>query len=393
MKFKEIIKRILTQKEELSEDKVQALIEEKKSGFQGLLSDEGAALLVAQDLTVEIEQDERLEELQVTDLISNLNDVTIIGRVLSVWPLREFTKRDGNIGKYVRLVLADKTGKIFCIFWDSKAEKISKEETLQGKMLKIAHGYTREGISKDVELHIGDRGDHIISPNVSEENYPKFDERELKFSDISEIKSERKNINVLAKVIKIGSVRKAENSYRKNSFGTVLLGNKDGIIKAYLWEDKAELLKKMKEGDILLIQKAITKEKFGRIFLTVNRLSSIKINPEDFRSKEVMPLKVDKIGVLKEKQRLANVEGTVVEKPVVKEVKTKMGEKIKLASFIIDDDSGRAKVLLWRDLANLANNLDLGNRVRVTGVYPREGLNDKELEVSSDSLTFIEKIS
>ena len=81
-----------------------------------MLSDEGAALLVAQDLNIEIEQQGSLEELQINDLIPNFNDVTITGRVVDVWPIREFTKRDGNIGKLARLVLTDKTGKIFCVF-------------------------------------------------------------------------------------------------------------------------------------------------------------------------------------------------------------------------------------------------------------------------------------
>ena len=113
MEFKNIIEKILAQKEDLNENEVIALVEEKKNDFQGLLSDEGAALLVAQDLDVEIEQQESLEELHINDLIPNLNDVTITGRVVDIWPIKEFTKRDGNIGKLTRLVLTDKTSNIF----------------------------------------------------------------------------------------------------------------------------------------------------------------------------------------------------------------------------------------------------------------------------------------
>jgi len=176
MKFKEIMDKILSKREDLSEDKILALIEEIKKDFQGLLSNDGAALLVAQDLDVDLEQNESFGELQISDLISGLNDVTITGRVVNVWPLKEFEKADGSPGKLVKFIIADKTDKMICLLWDSKAEEILKEEDLQGKILKILHGYTKEGISGKVELHLGYKGDIIISPKVPEENFPKLEE-------------------------------------------------------------------------------------------------------------------------------------------------------------------------------------------------------------------------
>jgi hypothetical protein len=40
------------------------------------------------------------------------------------------------------------------------------------------------------------------------------------------------------------------------------------------------------------------------------------------------------------------VEGNVVTQPVTKEVTTSQNEKIKLATFELDDETGRIKVLL-----------------------------------------------
>ncbi|WP_455276160.1 hypothetical protein [[Eubacterium] cellulosolvens] len=391
MKFKKIIEKMLEQKEDLTENDVIALVEEKKNDFQDLLSDEGAALLVAQDLDIDIEQQESLEELQINDLIPNLNDVTITGRVVDVWSIKEFTKRDGKTGKFVRLGFADKTGKIFCIFWDSKAEQISKHEDLQGSLLRILHGYTREGISKEVELHVGERGDYIIAPDVPEQNYPKYDEKRLELHDISNIKQEKNSVNIFAKVIKIGSTKQIKNSDRISNFGTVLLGNKDGIMKAYFWEDKVKLFDKIKEGDTLLIQRAFTKKKFNRIFLTVNSSSSVTINPKNLNPQEILPLKINKLREIKE-EKLVSIEGTIVEGPHIKEVITKKGEEIKLASFSIDDGSGQGRILLWRELADSANNLEKGNQIRAIGVYARLKPNDGELELSSNILTNIEKV-
>ncbi len=167
----EIIDEILSKKEDLSKEKILELIENRKSEFHGLLSEHGAALLVAQDLGVDINQD-KIKPLEIDDLISDLNNVTITGRVLDVFPLRDFTKKNGSIGRYIRIILADNTGKILCVAWNSKATDLSKSE-LQGKIVKICNAYTKEGINGEIEIHIGDRSNVIISTEASEEDFPK----------------------------------------------------------------------------------------------------------------------------------------------------------------------------------------------------------------------------
>ena len=128
-----------------------------------------------------------------------------------------------------------------------------------------------------------------------------------------------------------------------------------------------------------------------KISSSLHARKNVTINPKSLNPQEILPLKINKIGEIKE-QKLASIEGTVVEDPHIKEVITRKGEKIKLASFTIDDGSGQGKILLWRELADSANNLEKGNRIRAIGVYARLKPNDSELELSSDILTHIEKI-
>ena len=106
-----ILERILTQRRDLTQEKLLALIEDKKKQAGNLLSDEGATRLVAQDLLVEMEA-KRMAEIRIVDLVTGLNDVTITGRVVVVWPVQEFRKSDGSTGKILRFILADRTGKI-----------------------------------------------------------------------------------------------------------------------------------------------------------------------------------------------------------------------------------------------------------------------------------------
>jgi len=80
-----IVKEILSKREELSEEQILNLIEEKKKEGRGLLSEEGAARLVAEELLIQTRGTD-LGRMQVKDLVSGLNDVTISGRVLLTYP-------------------------------------------------------------------------------------------------------------------------------------------------------------------------------------------------------------------------------------------------------------------------------------------------------------------
>ena len=406
MKFKDIIKEILLQREDLSKDRLMELIDNRKSFFQGLLSEEGAALLVAQDLKVNIDQ-EKIKPLQIDDLVSDLNNITITGRVIHTSQIKEFVRADGSSGKYIKLILADKTGEIFCTAWDSKAEKIAKKE-LQNKIVKILRGYTRKGLNSEVELHIGDRGDIIISNDEFEENFPNKVEKkpnklknesrngsrilDFRLTKISDLALEMGSVNVLAKVIKIGKPRKSRNSIKKDGvFVDVLIGNKDGIIKTYFWDDKVKLLDDIKEGAVLLIQGALVKKKFERLFLTINKSCIVKTAQKSPISNEITSIKIDKISNIKQDFKLVSIEGKIVDNPNIKNIETRNGEKLKIASFNINDGSGVARILFWRELADFASKLNSGNLIRIFGLNPRFN-EEKELELQSDSLTFIERI-
>ncbi|MGA8856030.1 MAG: hypothetical protein WB643_02570, partial [Candidatus Bathyarchaeia archaeon] len=75
-----IVEDILSKRPDLSQDQVLELIDEKKKEGRGLLSDEGAARLVAEELLVQTRGTE-LGRMQVKGLVSGLNDVSISGRV------------------------------------------------------------------------------------------------------------------------------------------------------------------------------------------------------------------------------------------------------------------------------------------------------------------------
>src|SRR3972149_7520207 len=159
-----IVDDILSKRHDLSAEQVFALIEEKKKEGRGLLSDEGAARLVAEELLIQTHGTE-LGRMQVKHLVSGLNDVTISGRILLAWPPREFRRRDGTSGRIMRLVLADKSGRASCAIWDRHVDILSGVGNLQGRVVRIGHAYTRQGMAGDVEIHAGHRSSIEVDPH------------------------------------------------------------------------------------------------------------------------------------------------------------------------------------------------------------------------------------
>jgi hypothetical protein len=108
-------------------------------------------------------------------------------------------------------------------------------------------------------------------------------------------------------------------------------------------------------------------------------------------SNEITSIKIDKISDIKQDFKLVSIEGKIVDNPNIKNIETKNDEKLKLASFKMNDGSGIARIFLWRELADFASKLYSENMIRIFGLNPRYN-EENELELQSDSLTFIEKI-
>ncbi len=65
------------------------------------------------------------------------------------------------------------------------------------------------------------------------------------------------------------------------------------------------------------------------------------------------------------------------------------GTKNKVSNIYISDDTGRIKVALWGDHAEIVNGLDIGSEIRIIDAYAKPGRNE-EIELSAGARTRIE---
>lgn len=493
MQFENIIEKIITQRKDLTKKEIFNRIDSKKKEAQGLLSDEGAARIIAQELFVKV-NGKSFNQIKVTDLVTNLNDITLSARIISLWPIKEFNKSNGNIGKLLRIQLADRTGIIRCVLWNGKAEQLASEGDILGKIIRLSHAYTREDLTGAPEINCGDRCEITILPSEFGDNeFPeisnffknlndvKINDKEvniiatvnskpeiinfkqdeeggnvlrssitngtitmnlvswndkvgllrginpgdilhimraqiredpikkpeihlgkgstvtilksktpktitkLKFSRIIDLKSGT-NSAIIVRVINSGKIREFTRSDGSTSkYGSLLVGDNTGLIRLFLWDEKTDIMNKINQDDILLVENSQIKEKTAEIFISVSKSGIIKLNPKITDIKPPSYPERISINDLNNLSRPVIIEG-IVEESFLNDIQLSNGETVKVANIILNDDNSRANLSFWRTLADEVISLKSGMKIRVIGVQPKTKTSD-QVSMSSSELT------
>jgi ssDNA-binding replication factor A large subunit len=102
---------------------------------------------------------------EMSDLTAGMWDVDIEGKVATVYDEKEFTTEDGRDGRVRNVLLADESGATRVTFWNDDVDKI--KEIKEGDVIKILHGYVKEGFRGGVEFQVGRKAEIHINPKES----------------------------------------------------------------------------------------------------------------------------------------------------------------------------------------------------------------------------------
>jgi len=156
--IEEIIAKI-KERSALSEEEILSRMDEKVKQLSGLISREGAAHIVANELGIKLFETIS-GRVEIKNILSGMRDVETVGRVERVFPITEFSRESGA-GKVSSFILSDSTGSIRIVLWNEQAELISKMNP--NDVVKIKSGYVRERNSA-LEVHINQKSKVIINP-------------------------------------------------------------------------------------------------------------------------------------------------------------------------------------------------------------------------------------
>lgn len=197
--YDEIIERI-KKEANLTEQEIEERIQKKLKQLSGLISREGAAHIIANELNVKVFSDITKKKYKINEIPVGLRNIGISGKVIKNYGVREFSteRRSGKVGS---LLVGDETGTIRLVFWDdSLTNQIN--DIKENDIVKVKGGYVRENQGFK-EIHLGNNSSLSINPEGEViENVVVREKRELFKKKISEL-SENEFVEVIGTVVQI----------------------------------------------------------------------------------------------------------------------------------------------------------------------------------------------
>jgi ssDNA-binding replication factor A large subunit len=275
MTAEEIIQQIRAKHPEVSRDQILEALQVEKSKTGGLIAEETLLRLIAARHGVETLQKKVYRKLSISHLVPGLNDVTVTGRVVVVYPPRTFEGE--RSGKVANLLIADKDATLRVVLWNDKVDLVESGELKTGQVARFFHGYTREDRKGKVELHLGSKSQIEIEPqNIKPEEYPSIGKFATKIGKITKAHT---NIH-LAGTVK--EVFPASTFTRSDmSTGTVMrltLKDETGEIPVVIWNEKAEELAKSLtiNANLQLVNARVKESASGELEIHVNSYTHVE---------------------------------------------------------------------------------------------------------------------
>jgi replication factor A1 len=355
----------------LTPEEFRSKVETKFSEMNGLCDSRTAAMLVASELGLN-------ENIKIKDMTADKGNVIFIAKVTSVGDIKEFSRDNDTMGRVVNLNLADETGSIRAALWDDAADLVKIGNLKMGQTIKVK-GFVKQG-QRGLEVNVG-RGGNV-------EHVEKEVPVNLKPHKISEIKAGMNDLNVLGKVLDIGKVRTfARKDGKTGKVANITIGDETGKIRVTLWDSKAES-PGVNAGDIVEIMNAYARENTFSNSTELSLGSGGGITKSSAVVTYIEPLTpISDIGI----NSAYSVAGHVSGIDDIREFDRPDGTKSKVSNIYISDNTGRIKVALWAEHADLVNELEIGSEIQIVDAFAKSGRNE-EVELSAGARTSIQVI-
>jgi len=142
-------------------EEIDRRVEAKRAKLSGLISREGAAQIIASELGLNFDN----EQLKIEELLPGMRKANVIGKIINLFPVRNFTTKKGDVGKVANMILADETSNIKVVLWDTNHIELVETKALSiGSVVEIHNASVR-----DNELHLGSFSEIKISKEQIED--------------------------------------------------------------------------------------------------------------------------------------------------------------------------------------------------------------------------------
>ena len=115
-----------------SEAELEKQVQNKAKEFGGFMSERGVLFVIAKEKGVQLRSPdidqqlyETLEEefdyddftVDISEVKESMSNIVLLGKVIKVFPSREFTRKDGSMGAVCSFLLGDSTKSVKIVLW------------------------------------------------------------------------------------------------------------------------------------------------------------------------------------------------------------------------------------------------------------------------------------
>jgi replication factor A1 len=369
----EIIARILSRRSDLKRDDLQRMVKNKMERVGELLTEEGALYMVANELGISLSNRKDLKtKISITDIMPGADDVTVYGKVMYVYPVKAFKKKNGAEGRVARFVIADKTGSINVVLWDQKTSIISQGKIVPNQYVRISHGYARAGLNERPELNIGRRGMvNVASTSVDTANFPEI----TFFNKIRNLREGDVSINLMGIIRQLSSISAFnKRDGRHGQVMRLLFDDGTGRINIVLWDEKVDAVRDFRKNDyVKLINGRVKKGLRDVLEIHMGKYSEIIILKETPKDLNIPSVFLTKIGDIKPVMTNVDFLGRVTQVGKIRQFARPTGEAGTVGDLHLLDETGSVRLSLWDNMATLLEKVSIGDVVLVEGAYIRDG--------------------
>jgi len=389
--FEALVTEVLHNKPEISRDSLMELVQEKKRTVgSGYLTDQGALFLIAGELGVKL-QHMITADLTLKDLHIGANDITVVARVLAIYPIAEFKKKDGSgVGRYRRVNLFDRNGVGRLTIWEDNEEAIKLSGIAVDAPVRVVSAYVKQGLDGKPNLNLGKRGRiEVITDSAIAS----------KLASISTLSKQVDQVQVGEMVFAVDGL--AATDSKRSTFvrrddgsnGSLtqfeLRGSGEKTTRVVIWDGVD--LPEVRSGSRVRVTNLRQKNgRQGEAELHGDSATVIQVlrgdQPKDAETAR-SPQLVKVADVAKHVvSGNVDLEVMALSKGNVREVNLKDGSTAKKGEVVLGDDTGEITAVAWDEASNVIGGIQAGEKLRVHGaVIQVSKMGAETLELSRSS--------
>ncbi len=231
---------------------------------------------------------------------------------------------------------------------------MSVEQIVQ-QILSHRHNLTREEIIAAIEKKkaaiVGFLTDEAAARLIAAEYGVKIKlKKPLPKIHINQLVSGLNNVTLSGRVLLVNTPQAFSRHDRNGQVARLLIADKTGPIKVVLWNDKAELARKIQLRQIVkVLHGYVRRSRDGRMELHVGQRGDIQIAPPDLKENDFPSINdfLEKIVNIGKVGRRVNVEGIIQTIYQTSTFQRRNGTLGKVKRLVLEDETGQIPVVFW----------------------------------------------